>query len=60
MKTEKELRKIRVTAIASELVASQVIKGELDPDDEGALRAATREAVETAIAVHDAAMEYLS
>ena len=60
MNAEKEQRKKRISAIACEMVASQVLKGEVDPDDEGALRAATREAVETATAVYDATMEYLS
>lgn len=57
---ENDHRKKRIKQIACEMVASRVEKGEVNPDDAAALRAAVAEAVETARAVYDAAMEYVS
>lgn len=57
---ELDHRKQRIKQIACEMVASQVKKGEVNPDDDAALRAAVAEAVETARAAYDAAMEYVS
>lgn len=49
----------RVLAIATRIVASRVAKGEVIPEDEAALRAATKEAVQMAVAAYRAAEEYL-
>lgn len=57
---EIDRRKQLIKRIACEMVASQVEKGEVNPDDAAALRAAVAEAVETARAAYDAAMEYVS
>lgn len=57
---ETDQRKVRIKQIACEMVASQVEKGEVNPDDDAALRAAVAEAVDTARAVYDAALEYVS
>ena len=49
----------RVLAIATRIVTGQVAKGEVDDNDPEALRAATKEAVETAVVAYRAAEEYL-
>ena len=49
----------RVLAIATRIVAGQVAKGEVDDNDPEALRAVSKEAVETAVAAYRAAEEYL-
>lgn len=49
----------RVLAIATRIVAGQVAKGEVDDNDPEALKAATKEAVETAVVAYRAAEEYL-
>lgn len=49
----------RVLAIATRIVAGQVANGEVNPDDEEALKKATQEAVETAVEAYRAAEEYL-
>ncbi|EOK5443730.1 hypothetical protein [Pseudomonas aeruginosa] len=53
-------RKQRIIEIASEIVATKVERGELDPNDEGAMDAACREAVLDAKTLYDAAVEYIS
>lgn len=49
----------RIAAIAIELVSGQVEKGEVDFQDDEALRRATRIAVRDAALAYRAAMEYL-
>lgn len=53
-------RKQRIIEIASEIVATRVERGELDPNDAGAMDAACREAVLDAKTLYDAAVEYIS
>ncbi len=53
-------RKQRIIEIASEIVDTKVERGELDPNDEGAMDAACREAVLDAKTLYDAAVEYVS
>ncbi|WMI79454.1 hypothetical protein RBI07_36140 (plasmid) [Pseudomonas aeruginosa] len=53
-------RKQRIIEIASEMVATKVERGELDPNDAGAMDAACREAVLDAKTLYDAAVEYIS
>lgn len=48
----------RIIAIATQIVASQIKAGEIDPEDETALRAATRRAVADAAAAYRAAEEF--
>lgn len=55
-----EERTKRVREIAVEIVTNRVAKGELDPEDNAALRAAVIQAGRDAAAVYDAALEYLS
>lgn len=55
-----EQGKRRVVEIAEQIVTSMVLRGEVDPDDDEALRAATREAVKTAKAAYIAALEFMS
>lgn len=50
----------RIREIATEIVTNMVAKGDLDPSDDAALRAAVVQAGKDAAAVYDAAMEYLS
>lgn len=50
----------RIREIATEIVTNMVAKGDLDPSDDAALRAAVIQAGKDAAAVYDAAMEYLS
>ena len=49
----------RVLAIATRIVAGQVAKGEVDPNNEDALRAATQEAVKTAVEAYRAAVDFV-
>ena len=49
----------RVLAIATRIVASQVAKGEVDPEDEAALKKATQEAVKPAVEAYRAAEEFI-
>ncbi|HHX7103205.1 hypothetical protein [Pseudomonas kurunegalensis] len=53
-------RKQRIIEIASEIVATKVERGELDPNDAGAMDAACRETVLDAKTLYDAAVEYIS
>lgn len=59
-KQRKSERLKRVREIATEIVTNRVAKGEVDPEDDAALRAAVIQAGRDAAAVYDAAMEYLS
>lgn len=49
----------RVLAIATRIVAGQVAKGEVDPNNEAALKAATQEAVKTTVEAYRAAVEFV-
>ena len=53
-------RKQRILEITEQIVTSQVARGEVDPEDDEALKKATYKAVRTAQAAYDAAMEYIS
>lgn len=55
-----ETARRRILQITQEIVASRVLAGEVDPDDDVELREATKEAVATAKAAYFAAMEYIS
>ena len=57
--TDQERRRERIIQITCQLVESMVLKGELDPDDDEALKKATRAAANTARAAYNAAEEYL-
>lgn len=59
IRSRDEHERRRIVAIASAIVAGQIEKGELDPNDEPALRIATKQAVETAASAYRAAEEYL-
>ncbi|SUE95766.1 Uncharacterised protein [Ectopseudomonas mendocina] len=59
-KQRKSERLKRVREIATEIVTNRVAKGEVDPMDDAALRAAVIQAGRDAAAVYDAALEYLS
>ena len=54
-----DAEKKRVVEIATALVSSQVEKGELNPDDPVALKAAMSIAVEDAVVAYRAAINYL-
>ena len=60
IKKKADERLKRVREIATEIVTNRVAKGEVDPEDDAALRAAVIQAGRDAAAVYDAAMEYLS
>jgi hypothetical protein len=60
MTLDQEHRRKRVIDIAMQMVASKIKKGELDPNDDDALRKATKLAVSDAAAAYDAAEEYVS
>lgn len=55
---DKERRRQRIIEIATQIVTSQVAKGEIEDSDE-VIKEATLEAVEIAQAAYDAAVEYL-
>lgn len=59
IKMRHEHEKERVLAIATQIVASQVAKGEVDPEDEVALKKATGEAVKVAVEAYRAAEEFI-
>lgn len=60
IKKKADERTKRIREIATEIVTNRVAKGEVDPEDDAALRAAVIQAGRDAAAVYDAAMEYLS
>ncbi|RUE86383.1 hypothetical protein IPC1135_29910 [Pseudomonas aeruginosa] len=53
-------RKQRIIEIADEMIAGQVSKGVLDPENEQAMDAAITQAVTEAAALYDAAIEFIS
>jgi hypothetical protein len=57
---DQRTRRERILQITERLVVSQIQAQEFDPDDEDALRQATREAVRIATLAYDAAREYCS
>jgi len=59
LSAEQQHRKERITAITMQIIASQINKGQLNPDDEDALRAATRQACKDAATAYDAATDFL-
>lgn len=59
MEADKRERREKIAVIATQIVASQIKKGEIPNTDE-AVQAAMPEAVETARAAYDAAAEFLS
>jgi len=54
-----EAARQRIIAIATQIVASQIKAGEIDPEDDAALRKATRRAVADASAAYRAAEEFV-
>lgn len=50
----------RILSIATAMVADRVVKGEVNPDDEAALRKATKAAVADARLAYFAALEFVS
>jgi hypothetical protein len=60
LSADKQHKVDRVTAIASQLIASRVEKGELDGADEKLMEKAIKQAVREAARVYDAALEYVS
>lgn len=50
----------RVIQITETMVASMVAKGEVDPDDDEALKKAARKCAADAVAVYNAALEFIS
>ncbi len=59
IKMRNEHERERVLAIATQIVASQVAKGEVDPEDEVTLKKATQEAVKLAVEAYRAAEEFI-
>lgn len=55
-----ETARRRIIQITQEIIASRVLAGEVDPDDDEQLRAAAKDAAATAKAAYLAAMEYIS
>jgi hypothetical protein len=55
-----EERRTAIHNIVLQIVASQIEKGEVDPDDDVQLRDATKEAVRTARETYDAVQDFLS
>lgn len=53
------LRRKRIVAIATQIVASQIEKGEIEATDE-AIKKAMPEAIATAKAAYNAAVEFIS
>lgn len=60
IKKKADERTKRIREIATEIVTNRVAKGEVDQEDDAALRAAVIQAGRDAAAVYDAAMDYLS
>lgn len=60
LKVRDDGEKARVVKIAQEMVANQILKGELNPNDDAALKAATRRACRDALAAIRAAEEFLT
>lgn len=52
--------KERVRAISIEMLASRVLRGEVDPDNDEQLRAAARECARDAVQAVNAALEFIS
>lgn len=50
----------RIIELTMQIVAGQIEKGEVDPDDEKALREAAKKAAALARTVYFAALEYVS
>lgn len=50
----------KIVALTVRLVAGMVERGDVDPDDDAALRAATKKCAETARSAYFAALEFLS
>lgn len=50
----------RIIQITEQMLTSMVIKGELDPEDEVALRAAAQRCAADATAIYNAALEFVS
>lgn len=55
----REQRRERILAIVEEMVSSRIAAGEVDPENDEALRAATKAAVADATAAVDAAIEWV-
>jgi len=59
MDYDREHRRKRILAITEAMLTTMVMQGELDPDNDAALKKATKRAAADAKAAFDAAVEYL-
>ncbi len=59
MRIEDPVARERVRSITMQIVTYRVAKGEVDPEDEEALRAAVREAAQLALEAYRAAEEFV-
>jgi hypothetical protein len=58
--TEDEWYRRRILAISTEMLASRVLRGEVDADNDDELRAAAKQCVDDARAAVNAALEFIS